>query len=120
MGYPNSQIALAFGQRGADFTTAIPSLLTDSSRCVAKMLSRSCSRYWYRSSEADRFAQLLQGPTGARMCAEVAMYEATTAVLDDNEYVEQPESCGHDDQEITGDDSPGRAAAEMSTRASHL
>ena len=120
MGYPNSQIALAFGQRGADFTTAIPSLLTDSSRCVAKMLSRSCSRYWYRSSEADRFAQLLQGPTGALMCAEVAMYEATTAVLDDNEYVEQPESCGHDDQEITGDDSPGRAAAEMSTRASHL
>jgi len=114
-----SQIALAFGQRGADFTTAIASLLTDASRCVAKMLSRSCSRYWYRCSEADRFAQLLQGPTGARMCGEVAMNEATTAVLDDNEYVEQPESCGHDDQEITGDDSSGRAGAEMSSSASH-
>ena len=47
------------------------------------------------------------------------MNEATTAVLDDNEYVEQPESCGHDDQEITGDDSSGRAGAEMSSSESH-
>ena len=45
-----SQIAFAFGQRGGDFNTSMPSLFTDSSRCLAKMLSRSCSRYWYRSS----------------------------------------------------------------------
>src|SRR5271166_6909772 len=50
--------SLAFGQRGGDFATAIPSLLTDSSRCVAKMLSRSCSRYWYRSPK----------PTASRNC----------------------------------------------------
>jgi hypothetical protein len=54
------------------------------------------------------------------MCGEVAMNEATITMLDDNEYVEQPESCGHDDQEITGDDSSGRAGAEMSSSASHL
>jgi hypothetical protein len=57
--------------------------------------------------EADRFAQLLQGPTGGRMCGDVAMNQTTTAVLDDNEYVEQPKRGGHDDQEITGDDSLG-------------
>jgi len=54
------------------------------------------------------------------MCGDVAMNEATTAVLDDNEYVEAPKRGGHDDQEITGDDSSGRAGAKMSTTASHL
>ena len=36
-----SQIGLALEQRGGDFSTRIPSLFTDSSRCSAKMLSRS-------------------------------------------------------------------------------
>src|SRR5450759_3383712 len=41
------------------------------------------------------------------MRGDVAMNQATTAVLDDNEYVEHAERGGHDDQEITGDDSLG-------------
>jgi hypothetical protein len=36
-----SQVALAFGERGGDFITLIPSLRMDSSRWLAKMLSRS-------------------------------------------------------------------------------
>jgi hypothetical protein len=35
------------------------------------------------------------------------MNQATTAVLDDHEYVEQPECGGHDDHEITGNDPLG-------------
>ena len=41
------------------------------------------------------------------MCGDVAMNQATTAVLDDNEYVEQSKRGGHDDQEITGNDPLG-------------
>ena len=40
-----SQIALTFGQCGGDFYTLMPRRLPDSSRCSAKMLSRSCSIY---------------------------------------------------------------------------
>ena len=36
-----SQIALALGLRGGDFRTVTPSLSIDSSRCLAKILSRS-------------------------------------------------------------------------------
>jgi hypothetical protein len=36
-----SQIAFAFGLRGGDFSTLIPSRRIDSSRWFAKMLSRS-------------------------------------------------------------------------------
>ena len=39
-----SQIALAIGLRGGDFNTLIPSFFTDSSRCWAKILSRSCNK----------------------------------------------------------------------------
>src|ERR1017187_9680875 len=37
-----SQMELAIGLRGGDFNTVIPSRPIDSSRCLAKMLSRSC------------------------------------------------------------------------------
>ena len=37
-----SQIAFAFGLHGGDFNTSTPRRLTDSPRCAAKMLSRSC------------------------------------------------------------------------------
>jgi len=40
-----SQIALAVGVRGGDFSTVSPSRLMESSRCPAKMLSRSWRRY---------------------------------------------------------------------------
>ena len=40
-----SQIAFAFGQRGGDFNSLMPSRLIDSSRGAEKTLSRSCSRY---------------------------------------------------------------------------
>jgi hypothetical protein len=40
-----SQMELAIGLRGGNFNTVIPSRPIDSSRCLAKMLSRSCSRY---------------------------------------------------------------------------
>src|ERR1022692_1305714 len=46
------------------------------------------------------------------MRVDIAMNQATTAVLDHNEYVEHPERGGHDDQEITGDDSLGVQAQE--------
>jgi hypothetical protein len=36
-----SQIALAFGPCGGDFSALKPSALIDSSKCLAKMLSRS-------------------------------------------------------------------------------
>jgi len=58
-----SQIESALGHRGGDFNTSMPSLFTDSSRCLAKMLSRSCSRYWYRSSN----------PTASRSCCRVQL-----------------------------------------------
>jgi hypothetical protein len=56
-----SQIALAIGHRGGDFNTVVPSRFTDSSRCFAKILSRSCSRYLYRCSN----------PTASRNCCSV-------------------------------------------------
>ena len=40
-----SQIAFAFGLCGGDLRTVSPSRLMDSSKCLAKMLSRSWSRY---------------------------------------------------------------------------
>lgn len=55
--------------------------------------------------EADSLAQLLQRPSGRRMRRDVAMNQTTTAVLDNNEYLEQSERGGHDDQEVAGDDS---------------
>ena len=47
----------------------------------------------------------MQGPGGSRMCSDVVMNQATTAVLDDHEYVEQPKRGSDDDHEITGNDS---------------
>jgi hypothetical protein len=56
-----SQIEVAVGLRGGDFNTLTPSFTIDSSRCVAKMLSRSCSRYSYLSC----------GPIDSRNCCSV-------------------------------------------------
>ena len=55
--------------------------------------------------EPDGLAQLLQGPGGCRMCGDVEVNQATTAVLDDHEYVEHPERGGYQTGEIAGDDS---------------
>ena len=41
------------------------------------------------------------------MRGDVAVNQATSAVLDDDEYIEQPERGGHDDHKITGYDSLG-------------
>ena len=46
-----SQIVFAFGLRCGDLNTSTPRRLTDSPRCVANVLLRSCSRYWYRASD---------------------------------------------------------------------
>ena len=43
----------------------------------------------------DGLAQLLQCPGGRRMCGDVEVNQATTAVLDDDEYVEHPERGGY-------------------------
>src|SRR6266404_2376795 len=53
--------SLAFGHCGGDFNTVTPSRVTKSSRCLAKILSQSCSRYWYCSSK----------PTASRSCCSV-------------------------------------------------
>jgi hypothetical protein len=39
-----AKIALAIGLRGGDFNTFTPSSIIDSSRCLAKILSRSCNK----------------------------------------------------------------------------
>ena len=46
------------------------------------------------------------------MVGNVAMDQPPAAVLDNNEYVAQPERGGHDDQKVTGDDSLGVQAQE--------
>ena len=43
----------------------------------------------------DRFSQLLAGPARARMGLHVAVNQPSAPMLDDNEYVEQPECIGH-------------------------
>ncbi len=59
---------------------------------------------WRRSLIRRSPWLFLQGPTGDRMYGDAAGNEATTALLDDNEYREQPERSGYDRQEITGND----------------
>src|ERR1022692_5106965 len=55
----------------------------------------------------DRLTQLLQAPVGTRMSCNVAMDQASVAVLDHHEHVQQAKRCGHRDKEIAGNDSLG-------------
>src|SRR5690606_34237730 len=56
-----SQMEFAFGLLGGLFNTRSPNRRMDSSTSAEKMLSRSCSRYLYRSSY----------PTASRSCCRV-------------------------------------------------
>jgi len=66
--------------------------------------------------EPDSLAQWLQRPGGGWMRGDVAMNQATTTVLDDGEYIEQPERGGHDDHRIKGNDSLGVQTQERHHR----
>src|SRR5450631_4113028 len=68
----------------------------------------------------DGLTQLLQRPGGTRMRCDVAMDQAATVMLDHHEHVQQSKRCGDGDEEIAGNESPGRASVERSTSASRL
>jgi hypothetical protein len=87
-----SHRAFALGRRGGFFKTRSPSRWMEWFSSAEKMLSRSCSRYAYRSS----------CPTASRSCCS----------LDDDEHVQDSERAGHRDTKITSDNGPCMIAKE--------
>ncbi len=83
-----SQVALAFGERGADFNTLSPSLRMDSSRWLAKNAVTIGKQEFVLVWVPDHLPQLLQGPGRRRLRRDIAMNQAAAAVLDDHEYVQ--------------------------------
>lgn len=69
-------------------------------------MDRKCNSDMVGISQSRHSRSCCRVPLGVG-CGDVALNQATTAMLDDNEYVEQPKRGGHDDQEITGNDSLG-------------
>ena len=55
----------------------------------------------------DGFAQLLSCPSGRGMGSDITMHDPPGMMLDDDKDVDQPECCGDDDTEISGQDGRG-------------
>jgi hypothetical protein len=110
-----SQIEFAVGLRGGLFKTRSPSRWMDSSSSAEKMLSRSCSRYAYRSSypTASRNCCRVHSAVGCAVTFKVDQSTAVMAVMfDDDEHIQDSKRAGHRDTEITGYDRPRMIAKE--------
>jgi hypothetical protein len=102
-----SQIELVVGLCGGDFNTLTPSLTMDSSRCWAKNAIAIMQQVFVRLLQSNRLTQLLQRPSRSRVRGDIAMNQASTAMLDDHEYIQLSKGYGDGEEKATGNDPLG-------------
>ena len=102
-----SQIELAVGLCGGDFNTLTPSLTMDSSRCWEKCYRDHAAGIRTVLLQSNRLTQLLQRPSRSRVRGDIAMNQASTAMLDDHEYIQLSKGYGDGEEKVTGNDPLG-------------
>src|SRR6266446_6841742 len=60
--------------------------------------------------QSNRLTQLLQRPSRSWVCGNIAMNQASSAMLDDHEYIQLSKGDGNGEEKVTGNDPLGMQA----------